>query len=278
MANMMLATPVLSDAAVLSSSTVPASLPVRNLQRSPIGEVCRFLDPENAYVVIDLGAAKPMNLIALLGHNGSSRGHARVRAADDVEAILDTPGYDSGELPLRSHQSGFDETWATSVPDEQYGAMPTNHFIHCPDTEQSFRYWRIDMADAEITYLDVGRLYLAKAFMPAVNMDYGVSDGFIDPSSLSRTVSGKVIPNERPKYRFAEFRLSFASQSEMYDTAYEIDRLRGTTRDVLFVNDPADLPMLQRRTVCGLMKSLSPVVNSYFQLFEKSYRIEEIIQ
>ncbi|AEP08883.1 hypothetical protein MICA_546 [Micavibrio aeruginosavorus ARL-13] len=275
---MLLATPVLSDAATLSASTYPASLPVGNLKRMPIGEVCRFIDPENAFIQIDLGTEKAVNLIALLGHNGSSRGYARVRAADVEADLLADPDYDSGNLPLRSHQSGYDETWASGVDDEQYGALDTNHFILHLDTAQNYRYWRIDMVDTEISYLDVGRLYMAKAFQPVTNMDYGVADGFIDPSTIARMVSGKNIANERPKYRFCELKLSFASEQEMYDIAFEIDRLRGTTRDVLFINDPSKKDTLQKRTIYGLMKGLAPIVNANFQLFEKSYRIEEIIE
>jgi hypothetical protein len=277
MSNILLATPILSDAASLTASTSPASLPVGNLQRTPIGEVWRSLDPENAYILADLGAAKEINLIALLGHNGSSRGYVRVRAAADIADVESDPDYDSGSLPLRSHQSGYDGTWASSVGDEEYGALETNHFILFLDSAETYRYWHIEIIDTEIEFLDVGRLYISKAFQPATNMDYGVQDGFTDPSQTVRTKSGKVIGNERPKYRWTEFKLSFGSKSEMYDHAFEIDRLRGSTRDVLFINDPSDKDMLQKRSLYGLVR-LSPIVNEYFKCFEKTYRIEEIIE
>ena len=256
MANMLLATPILSDAAVLSASTFPAGLPVGNLQRSPIGEVCRLLDPENAFIQIDMGAAHPIRLIALLGHNGSSRGHARIRAAAQLENLETTPDYDSGEIPIRSHQQDFDS-------DSQIGALPKNHCIHVPGVIQAYQFWRIDITDTEVPYLDIGRLYLADPFQPETNMDYGIQDGFIDPSSTARAYSGKLISNERPMYRAVDLKLSFGTESEMYGQLFEIDRLRGTTRDVLLISDPDNLSMIQKRTIYGVMKNLSQVVNSY---------------
>lgn len=278
MENMVLATPLLSDAATLSGSTSPAGLPVTNLQLMSISNVWRALDPENAYVVIDLGSAKEINLVALLGHNGSSRGTARVRAAATEADLTADPAYDSGLLPVRSHQSGYDAAWALTVDDEEYGALDTNNFLLWlgADTE-TFRFWRIDIDDTEIDYFDAGRLYVSKAWQPVTNMDYGLAEGFIDPSRDARTAGGKLAPVERPKYRWTEFRLSFATAAEMYDYAFEIDRKRGRTRDILFINDPDTADRLQKRTIYGTMKTLQPIINSQFSLFEKTYRIEEII-
>jgi hypothetical protein len=277
MANMLLATPILSDAATLSASDGPASLPIGNLQVSAIGRVWRSSDPENTFVQADLGAAKSFDLIAVLGHNGSSRGYARVRAAADASDLLTDPAYDSGNLPLRSHQTGYDSSWASGVDDEESGALSTNHFILKLGAAISYRYVRIDITDTEIEFFDGGRLYISNAFQPSVNIEYGESEGFVDPSTISRAYSGRLIPNERPKYRVAEFMLSFGTKSEMYDALFEIDRLRGATRDVLYIKDPADTAQLQRYTIYGLMKP-QPASNTHFSLFEKQFRIEEIIE
>lgn len=275
MANIILATPILSDAASLTASSAPASLPVENLQRMSVGQVWRNLNPSGCYIVADLGSDKAVNFVGLIAHNASSRGFVRVRAASVLGDIESSPDYDSGNLPMRSHQSGYDASWASGVSDEEYGALDLNSFL-LSISEQSLRYWRFDITDEEISYLDIGRLYISKAWTPSTNIDYGVRDGFIDPSLVERTYGGRNAVVDRPKYRYSEFHLAFGTKEEMYDEAFEIDRLRGQSKDVLFINDIEDKDRLQKRTIYGLLKESQPIENTQFSIFEKSYRIEEI--
>ena len=269
MSNMLLVSALLSDVATLSGSAVAAGLPLENLQRAAIGAPARFLTPDGCYVVADMGAALPVDFLGLLGHNASFEGTVRIRAAT-LEANLESaPDYDSGDLRLRANV--VDPTYDDS------GSLPTNHFmLHLP-AAVTYQYWRFDMLDEDMEYLDVGRLYIGKAFEPETNMSYGLQEGFIDPSTSARTASGRVVPNKRPVYRYADFELSFASEDEMFGVAFDLDRLCGTTRDVLFVQDYANKNLLQKRTIYGNMRSLSPVINTSFRNFGKRYRVEEII-
>ena len=293
MKNMVIATPILSDAAVLTASSSPPSLPVSNLQNRHIKQVWRSNDPLNTYVIIDFGRPVRFNLVALLGHTGSSRSHARVTASattgflgegdfdeedfdpEDFDTGTLSP-FDSGELPFRSHQAGFDATWAASVPDEEYGALETNHFIYMPDTPQEYRYLRIDIADPVSSYIDIGRLYVADAWQAQTNMDYGLSEYVIDPSRVNVTAAGRVSSKENAKRRAAAFRLSFASEAEMRDAAFDLEWQRGVTKDILFIPDPEAGGYLQKRTIYGRLASLEPTVSAYFKLYEKNFRIEEI--
>jgi hypothetical protein len=277
MENMILATPVLSDAATITTSTAPATLPGENLKKMSIGQVWRSLDPENAYIVVDLLAAKSINLIALLGHSGTSRAYGRIRAAATEQDLTADPAYDSGNLPLRSHQSGYDASWASGVEDEQFGALDKNHFIKwLADSPQNFRFWRIDINDANAEWFDAGRLYISEAWQPSTNMNYGLAEGMIDPSRQARSVGGKSLSVERQKFRWCELTLSYASRAEMFEQAFDIEWARGATRDVLLIVDIDDADHLQKRIYYGTLKTLQPIVNTAFEIFEKTFRIEEI--
>lgn len=278
MENMVLASPILSDAATLTSSSSPSGLSVENLKVQTLGKVLRCLDPSAAYVVADLGSAHYINLVALLGHTGSSRSYARVRASNSMANLTSSPSYDSGNVPFRSHQSGYDSIWAAGVQSEEYGALDTNHFIHwIGSTPQNFRYWRVDFVDPNSSYIDVGRLYISNAWQPTTNMDYGLAQGIVDPSRSTRTVGSRLSAKRRKKYRFSEFKLSFSSENEMYDDVFELEWNRGTTDDVLFIQDPSARVNIQRRTIYGVLQALQPIINSNFSIFEKNFRIEEII-
>lgn len=261
MTNMLLATALLSDKALLSSSSsVAAQLPLTNLKRMAIGAPTRFLTPDSCHVLVDMGVPTEVNFLALLGHNATAAGQCQVRGASSVENLDSSPLYDSGLLSLAEGQ-----------------LLEKNHFMIYLEEPVTARYWQFDFADDSVPYIDVGRLYVGKAFEPETNMSYGLQEGFIDPSTLARTVSGRVIPNERPRYRYADFQLSFGTEQEMFTTAFNLDLLCGMTKDVLFVQDYSNKSLLQKRTIYGNMRSLSPIINTSFQRYEKRYRVEEII-
>lgn len=277
---MILATPILSDAATVTGSPSAGSLPVTNLQVQDPKQVWRATDATAAYVEIDLGAAYAIDLIGLLSHNASYSASCRVRAATSQPNLTASPGYDSGLLPARSHQSGYDAAWLAGVSDPTYGALDKNHFIKwLSSSPQTYRWWRLDINDPSSSggYFDAGRLYISNAWQPATNIDYGIAEGIVDNSRKNRSRSGVMTSVELTKFRYAEFNLSFASETEMFDNAFEIERLRGRTKDILFMPDPTMTNNLQRRTIHGLMENLQPIVNANFALFQKSFRIEELV-
>lgn len=275
MKNMVLASPVLSDQAVISTSISPSGLPGSNLKNRSIKQVWRSLDPLNAYIVVQMPAGS-FNLVAVLGHNGSSRCSARIRAANSEAALTSSPLYDSGLLPARSHQTGYDATWASGVSDEEYGALETNHFIKFFDTALTYTFWRIDFSDPNTSYFDAGRLYISEGFQPGFNMNYGLPEGIIDPSRGAFTVGGRFVGKENQKRRFIEPTLDFLSAEEVWDYVFPIEWERGTTRDILLLPDPDEGPFQQKRAIYGRFAGLSANISTYYQIFQKVLRIEEI--
>src|SRR3546814_236006 len=111
MAGLYIATPVLSDAATLSTTgTVSSTLPLTNLQTMQPGEVCRFTSLTGIMIVADLGSAASINWIELINHNGTSAATWRIRGADTEGELTSDPGYDSGTVSM----------WPTSgKPDDE---------------------------------------------------------------------------------------------------------------------------------------------------------------
>lgn len=276
MQNMLLAMPILSDLATIKGSASSGNLGIGNLKTMPLKEVYRAADASSVYIEVDFSKPEQINFLSLIGHSGSSRSFARVRASNILSDLTSNPAFDSGDVPFRSHQTGYDNIWANLVIDEQYGAMERNLFFQYFATI-NMRYWRIDISDPNSDYLDIGRLYVAKAWQPSTNMNYGTGMGFIDPSRKARTKAGDPMSNRRPAYRYVDFSLSFADEGEMYDNAFEFDRLRGRTKDVLFIHDPDAKHTLQKRAIYGTMESLQSIVNTNYNIFEKTFRIEEIV-
>ena len=107
-------------------------------------------------------------------------------------------------------------------------------------------------------------------------MAYGPKEGFVDNSKIRRTISGDIDPLERNVLRTAEWKLDFATSSEMYGTARKIDYNQGVSKDVLFIPDLDDTDYIQERYIYGTMDSLPPITLPFYGQYSKSYNITEI--
>ncbi|MCG8596121.1 MAG: hypothetical protein MI785_17410 [Kiloniellales bacterium] len=266
MGRIVIAEPSLGDAAVLRAAAGADALPVGNLQTQQPGEAWRSTAVAGDAVEADLGAAAEVDLIALLYTNAASAATWRVRAAAVQPDLVAAPGYDSGSLPVWP-AAGL-ETWP---------------FVHAilwlGAAVQSFRWWRVDYADLGNPdgYLQAGRLYIAKAWQPSRNRRRGLSLGFQDLSPRERTRGGQLYPLALPRTRVLSFALGFLSEAEMYANAFELDRLRGRSGDLLVIPDPDKPAQIQRQAVYGLQAELTPIVDPAHEVFETAFTVEEQI-
>lgn len=134
----------------------------------------------------------------------------------------------------------------------------------------SARWWRLDFTDASNpdSAIRAGRLYLAKAYQPAINFTYGAPlYQFDDPSVREILPGGQTSVTRfgnRPHY--GPIRMQAQSEDELYGDLYEIVRTRGSSRDVLFVSDPDESPRRFQRMIYGLMaQRIGPVRTSWGQ-------------
>lgn len=272
MGNPVIATPALSDAATLTASSAPATLPVSNLQGEQPGVVWRALDPAASWVEVDLGAASAINLVALLHHNLGSAATWRIRAAATQGDLTAAPGYDSTAITA----------WPTAGL-EDWGTV--NSVLWLAAAPQSFRWWRIDLADAAnpAGFLEAGRLYIADAWQPSRNLEYGWSTAWQDPSEFALALGGQEYAVERRRRRLIQFTIPIvaesqaAAEAEAYGKAFELQRLRGLSGDVLAIRDPDNAAQLQRQTIYGRMAELRPIVNTAFNIFTTRFAFREML-
>jgi len=251
--NVLLATP-LSDDATITGTLAKGGNSLQNMQRR---DLFRFYRTETtAQINIDLGTAQEIDFISLISHNG--QGTVTIKAGTD-NTVSD---YNSGALDLIT---------GTDVGNNK-------NVFAASITAQTFRYWRLDISDSGNPdgYFQAGRLYLSKAFIPAVNASYGFKEGYVDRSRKRRTVAGSIIPTIRTPLRRAEWQLDFATEADMYGTARDIDFNRGTSQDLLFIPDMDDSTYFQKRYIYGTMDSIEPIVLPAFDIYRKAYKITEI--
>lgn len=253
MANIVIATPVLSDQATLTTAgTVASGLPLANLKSYRPSKVCRWTSLSNISVIADLGSAQSLTLVALLFCNGTGAATWRVRIAS-TEGGLASPTYDSGALPLT--------------------AQATHHFAAVTG-----RWVRIDVTDAAnpAGFFEAGRLYIASAWQPALNVAEGWQLAFEDDSEVARTLDGGMLVMQRKRRRLLRASFRFQTEAELYSRAYNLISARGLGQDLLVIRDPASGYRAQQ-TVYGLLAETAPIVHATAGLYDWDLTVRELI-
>ena len=261
MERMILANGSLSDAATITGATGLGDLTIGNLKRQSLQEFYRSNGGQNV-IDVDFGRPVTLNVAALIAHTAGINATCQVIAGTAAGAA----SFDTGIMPMQSQLEA-----SSAAPD-----MGKNLFFQF-FAPQTYRYWRFTINDPDAAYLDIGRLYLSNAFQPSFNMAYGMTQVFQDMSSEFLTVSGDSISQKRPKRRVTDFSLEDLSEGEAYKDLLMLDRLVGTTGDVLFVPKPDDKAFLQINAVYGKIAEPAPVSWTAFSRFQRQYRIVELV-
>lgn len=133
---------------------------------------------------------------------------------------------------------------------------------------------RIDLSQGNCSALEAGRLVVGQRYGFGVNFAYGWSFGFNDLSRLKKSAAGQTFVDLDDRYRVLSVSFDFLSVTERYNIIQEIDRLNGISSDVLFISDTAS-DNLGRDSVWGLMQDTSPPTQPQFDLYVKTFSIQE---
>jgi len=266
MSNIVIASPELLEAATITAGSEAGGMAASNLKLLPGRGRWRATALGSANLVVDLGAAFAINLIALLYTNATSAATWRIRGATSEANLTAAPGYDSGNIAHWPAQTGLGD-WAWT------------HAFKFLTTAQNYQWWRIDITDAAnpAGYYQASRLYIAAAWQPSINISFGASHGWVDPSEHGRSRAGQIAVREMNAYRAMNFQLRFQSEAQLFDNAFRLDRLRGRRRDVLVIRDPDTTTRGMDWCICGIVTDVSPIAHPAFDIYEKSYRLEELL-
>lgn len=270
MANLLLSWQNRTDGGTLSGGSWLTTLPLANLQNRVVQKVARSSNANltSTKFDINLGAAYPIGVIALVVHNISVIG--KVRITGDDAADFATPVYQSGwldvwpagQIPQSLLEWEEDNFWLGTLSNNQRAGYQSP-FIHIPATQQTLQYWRIEVDDTTNTdgFVQIGRLFMAAAWRPTVNYSFGAGLGYTDPTPVDVSLSGAEFFDVRSRAREFQITLAGLSDSEAYDYALQIQRLAGVSGEVLVVPDSDDSTRIPIRAYLGRLVGLSPMQN-----------------
>ncbi len=268
MADVTFATSAFVDAGTVTAGNEVTTLPATNLQDpQPTKRWRSTTIVSSVYIQVDLTEAKAINLIALISHNGTASATWRIRAATSEGGLTSAPGFDSGAISM----------WPISRPtDWPVRSLFSRHWL---TTAQSFQWWRIDISDAGNSdlFFEAGRIIIDAAWQPTIGLSPNWGVGWVDPGPREMSLGGNIYPTQRSRRRRIDLNLDFNDETEMLANAFELQRKRGRSQDILVLVDPTETTNWHRTAVYGLMSDLQPVVNTAFNIFSQTITIEEMI-
>ena len=269
MGNLVIATPI--DSGSVAGGATSGNMTVANLLTMQPSQKTLWSNLGDIYAARDLGAATAVNLISLLFHRGTSAGTWRVRGATSQANLTASPGYDS-------------ETLRPSMPlwpaGSDLSGWPRRHArLWLGATPQTYRWWRIDVSDAASPdgSFEAGRLYLSNAWQPTQNRDYGDGFGTAEDAAVIESEGGASYPRGRPGRGFRDFALNYQSKAEMLGSFHRIQRLRGTSRDILVIDDPEEDVYAMEMMTYGILTGANPMSNNLFRLYRTQVSMRELI-
>ena len=152
----------------------------------------------------------------------------------------------------------------------------TMHYISAGVAGQYVRVQITDTTSTEAAF-DIGRVYIAPVFQPTVNAQYGLSNGFIDPTIKRRSRGSNQFIDERTKFRILSFLLSDMKEDVAYTDVQEIMRQLGFSQDLLCITDPDDETYRMRQSIYGTFASFDPITHEFFDGHAASFVIEELV-
>lgn len=273
------------DEATLSGGSWLASLPLANLQNRLIAKVARSNGTSTAATqfVVDLGRARRIGVLALIGNNLTVV--SNVRVIGDDAADFASPLYDSGwvqvwpsgMIPQELLEWEDDNFWRGTLSD-QARAGYQSPFVHRVQGLPSLRYWKVLIDDTTNSdgYVHIGRLFLSDVWQPELGPIVGASLAIEDTSQSEASVGGSEYFDLRARPRVHRFELKAMTRDEAYSRVVDLQKLQGVSGEVLIDPDYADAINRPRRSFVGRMANLAPLVDTGNGRFDTSFEIREI--
>lgn len=244
----------LLDSATLTASSEATGFPASNLKNPFRSKAWKTAGATagTAQLIIDHGSAKTVNAIALTGYDW---------AAAPGTLQVEFNATNSWGSPSATETL----TWVSpTTPGGNKGTI-----IKKLSADRTYRYNRLSVVNAPGDW-SLGRLYLGAYFEPARLYGWGYQEQVVDPSLVSRTISGQDHADEIECYRIV--RVSGLIQTQAQWVLYQAMINQVGARKELFVTfDYSGEPV--ERTIYGKFSSL-PQINRPFY-FDYSFEFTE---
>ena len=248
--------PTYSDPSVTPNVTISggswlSALPVINALDRRFALVTRSTDAaqSSTQFIVDFGEPLPVGVLAIPKHNLTRNALVRWRGADAVDALDDTPLFDS--------------LWRRALPEalpiaQLRGLSLTTAYV--AESTVNARYWRCEIYDPDnpAGFIELGRVMLTGALRLATGIGVGARFGFVSKTITVELDSGATFFSAKPRRRSWQISLPMFTEDTAYQQLAMLLHDADVSEPVLFVFDARD-PQMHLRAFSCTMRELAPL-------------------
>lgn len=185
----------------------------------------------------------------------------------------------AGILPIDLLEWDEDNFWLGTITQDQRTSYQSP-FIHKLPEPDTARYWRVQVYDTANPdgYIQIGRLFMARGWTPAINYVYGAGLGYEDITPVERSLSGAEYFDIRPKFRVMRFTLDYIEDTDAYSFALDLERVAGISGEVLIIPDGGEDPARQSLiSYLGRLRTLSPIRHAKPTAYSVPFEVKELL-
>jgi hypothetical protein len=245
----------LADNALISTAAASiATLPPSNLRDVDIQKIWRSSSLSSDALIIDLGSQpQTIGVVALINCNLTTTSVVRVRISNSDSTGQTGTLYDSGSM-----DAGVDPIYSI--------------FLDFVEPQVVGRYVRIDL---NVANAQAGRLVVAPRWLPSHHFQFGWEQATRDYSRHALSIGFNEVIDRQKRQRAWRFRLFGLSVSEANNDLEYINRVAGTSQDILVCRDSTSTN-LGKFTLWGLLDDALAVSQiSETTMFTTEFTIRE---
>lgn len=291
MANVLIAYDNRIDEATLSGSTWTTALPLSNLQDKILTKVARA-SGLSTQLIATWPRPIPIRLVGLIRHNLTALSKIRITLenADGELNKTRSPYWPASpndwksahigrRFPLRSWE---DQDFICGEPRDTARSRFSriSHF----DLGKTYSVKRLtielnDAASTTTKYIQIGRLFVGKAWSPEINYGSGAKIWYENITDKRRALGGTLYTDLRANFRVIQFGLGFLTEDEALGLGLDMQKTIGDSDECLVNLDPDNINFKNQITLMGRVRQLSPLEQSarIDYPWSTGYEIEEIV-
>lgn len=279
-----LAWPNLVDGSSVSGGSYTSARPLGNVQQRELAERARSVDtdPANTQLLIEFDRRRTIGFIGIAAHNLSPDATFRAYVRDAADAVV----VDTGDVLAWPPVLGLEQVawedpnfWTRQLDSEQRAEYtPFAWHVFEPTSLAHSVLLEINDAGNPDGYVEFGRVIVADVWQPDTNMSFGSQWGHDDSTTVQETEDGSAeFFDEAPRRRTFSAELGRLDQNEAFDVIARMQRVQGTSREIVILNELADTPQRHRRSMLARLVELDPITHPYAHNWTSSIAGREIL-
>lgn len=272
------------EKSTITGGSYTTQRPVINAKNKIFAKKARSTDTtlSSTQAVVQIEQAKPVYVVSIAAHNFSVDSQIRIRVYSDTAgtSLL----YDSGVInawpavySTAQLEWEYDNFWFGQI-DEEGRESFTPLFTHFLPEVQIAKNVTIEIIDeANVNgYVEYGRILVADAWQPDINVSYGINFGYDNNTVVERADDNTEYFDVKRQKRTMSFMFGRLDEQEAFTRLYSLQRQQGISKEILVAYNLVNTSENYQRMFIGRASQLDPISQPFIDNYEASLSLLEI--